>query len=169
MGRNMTPGRQYQLKALTDRHKEICRRLFLGEKIKDIAADLGVTREMVSIVRGSQVAKDHIRRLERLRDADSVDVAQQLKSLAPEAVKALDDALAGKMGGNAQDHARMRAAEQVLDRSGHGKETRIQNDSGGIMGAIVRQKLIDRAIEVGILAPETPVIEIVGEEGCEEL
>ena len=67
MGYPVTGKRKYMLKFLSDRHKEICRRLVLGEKHKDIAADLGITRELVSIVKGSDVGQDYLQELERQR------------------------------------------------------------------------------------------------------
>ena len=68
--------------ALNERHKEIARRLFQGENPGRIAADLMVTTELVSIVRGSALARDFISALEVRRDAQAVDVSVDLRALA---------------------------------------------------------------------------------------
>ena len=65
MGRVLSEaGRKRQLRALSARHKEICRRLTLGEKHQDIAEDLGVSRETISIVHGSSLGQAYMQRLQ---------------------------------------------------------------------------------------------------------
>ena len=81
MGRNTSEqGRKYQLLQLNERHKEIARRLFLGEKPKQIADDLLVSSELVSIVRGSSLGQayyhqeDYKRARAYFRESDALAV-----------------------------------------------------------------------------------------------
>ena len=128
MGRHLSPeGRKRQLRGLSPRHKEVCRKLALGEKPKDIAADLKISRELISIVRGSVLAQEFMSTLEADRDGVVQDIDGELRGLALSAVTTLQDALDGKIGGSAYDHSRLRAALEVLDRIGHSKIARVQS------------------------------------------
>ena len=127
MGRHQSEkGRKRQLLALTDRHREICRRLLMGQTHGAIADDLCVSRELVSIVKGSAVAQTYMDTLQADRDALVVDIDKELQDLAPLAVQTMEEALHGKIGGNAYDHARLRTAEQILDRVGYAKVAKVQ-------------------------------------------
>ncbi|MCC6491341.1 MAG: hypothetical protein IT364_27875 [Candidatus Hydrogenedentes bacterium] len=119
------PGRKkYELQQLNPVHREIARRSVLGEAVSSIAKALGVTREMVSYTISSPVTREYMRELEAQRDASTVNVGQQLRSLSPKAIGVLTEALDGDMGGRAQDHLRFKAATEVLDRAGYPKLTR---------------------------------------------
>lgn len=159
---------RYEPKKLNERHKEILKRSFLGQKSTEIAKDLQISRETVRLTKHSRLGQDYLWELERQRGNSAVDVGQQLKELAPEALAVLKDALAGKLGGNAQDHTRMKAATEVLDRSGHSKVTKIQSDSGGAIDILGREMLMRSARAAGILPPEPELIELCDEEGEEE-
>jgi hypothetical protein len=114
-------GQSYQIKHLNERHQEIARRVVLGEKPADIAADLGISRELVSVVKGSELGAAYIRELEAERNAYTVDISIQLKDLCPAAMDVLKDGVEGRLGGNAKDYVRMKAATEILDRAGYGK------------------------------------------------
>jgi len=126
MGRIPTCGRRKQLKRLTERHREICRRTVLGEIPSKIARDLGVSKSLISLVRGSAVCQEYIQNLEWERDMSTINVAEQLREMAPEALAVLQKALRGEVGGSAQDTTMMKAAVEILDRSGFSKVNKVQ-------------------------------------------
>jgi FixJ family two-component response regulator len=82
-------GQSYQIKHLNERHQEIARRIVLGEKPTDIAADLGVSRELVSVVKGSELGASYIGELEAERNAYTMGISVQLGELCPAAMQVL--------------------------------------------------------------------------------
>ena len=107
-----------------DRHHEIARRLLLGHANKDIAKDLGITKEMVSMVRNSPVVKDKLTCMQVARDAQAVDLAAEIANLAPVALQKLKEALEeGKVNGQQLNAtAIVNVANSILDRD-QGKPT----------------------------------------------
>jgi DNA-binding CsgD family transcriptional regulator len=156
MGRLPTTGRRYQLSALSDMHKEIARRLVLGEKRYEIAKALGVSRETISIVKGSSIAQDYMRTLERERDNNAVDIGQQLVALCPAAMCVLENAVNGTLDGTDRD-LRVKAAESILDRTGYAKQNRVDarvlhaNVVTGEEITDIKRRAIDTAREMGML------------------
>ncbi len=114
-------GQKYQIKHLNERHREIARRVVLGERSSDIADSLGVSRELVSIVKGSDLGRAYIGELEAERNAYTVDISIQLSDLCPAALQVLKDGVEGRLGGKATDYVRMKAATEILDRAGYGR------------------------------------------------
>ena len=122
MGRTPTGTRKYQITSLWDDHKEMARRLVMGEKAVDIAEDMGYSPVTVSIARNSKVFQDHMAVLEAQRDCEAIDVAKRIQELAPIAleklVKVMDD----------EDTTRplqAKIAMSLLDRAGHGAITKV--------------------------------------------
>ena len=107
-----------------DRHHEIARRLLPGHANKDIAKDLGITKEMVSMVRNSPVVKDKLACMQVARDAQAVDLAAEIANLAPVALQKLKEALeGGKVNGQQLNAtAIVNVANSILDRD-QGKPT----------------------------------------------
>lgn len=107
-----------------DRHHEIARRVLLGQANIDIAKDLGVTKEMVSMVRNSPVVKDKLACMQVARDAKAVDLAAEIADLAPVALQKLKEALEeGKVNGQQLNAAAIvNVANSILDRD-QGKPT----------------------------------------------
>lgn len=77
MGRIPTGRRKYQLKCLNETHLEIVRLIAQGKRNKDIAKELSLSRDTVSNVRNSELAKPILERLLKERDhsAASMEVA----------------------------------------------------------------------------------------------
>ena len=107
-----------------DRHHEIARLILLGRTNKDIAETLGVTKEMVSMVRNSPVVKDKLACMQVARDAQAVDLAAEIANLAPVALQKLKEALEeGKVNGQQLNAtAIVNVANSILDRD-QGKPT----------------------------------------------
>ena len=87
--------RKYQIKELWDRHHEINRRILLGQKNKEIAEDLNISEATVSYTKNSKLAQDELNVLKAARDASSVDVARQIKEIAPRALEVLEEVMEG--------------------------------------------------------------------------
>lgn len=75
------------------------------------------------------------------QDSRIEDLCKALNSTAPLAVETLRDGLEGQLGGSANDHLRLKAAESVLDRAGYGRQTKV--DSRVMHGHFTAQDLAD--------------------------
>lgn len=111
-------------------HHEIARRLVLGQKNKEIAEALNVTPVMVSNVRNSPIVQERISILKGARDADTIDLAREIKEVAPEALGLLKDIIRGENdGANAHIGLRARTSENMLARVGHGVPHKVQTEN----------------------------------------
>ena len=108
--------RKYQIKELWDRHHEINRRILLGQKIKEIAEDLNISEATVSYTKNSKLAQDELNVLKAARDASSVDVAMQIKEIAPRALEVLEEVIEGD---DSSLSLKAKVATDLLDRAGH--------------------------------------------------
>lgn len=110
-----------------DVHHEIARRLLLGQKNVEIAKSLGISAQMVSNVRNSPVVQEHISILRGARDADTVDLAREIKEIAPAALQLLKEIIQGEgQGANASIALRARESNNMLARVGHGVPHKVQ-------------------------------------------
>ena len=116
MGRNQTGNRKYQIENIWEVHKEIARRILLGEKNVKIAEDLNISEAMVSYTRNSAIVQKEIAALEAKRDGTTVDIAQDIQEIAPLALKRVTEVLAK---GTDKDSDMIKTAFGVLDRAGH--------------------------------------------------
>jgi predicted transcriptional regulator len=121
MGRLPTGNRKYNIKEMWDCHHEVVRLALLGLKHVDIANTLGVTPVMVSYTLNSPIVKRQLAIMRGARDAEAVDVAAQIKALAPKAVEVLEGLLESESEG-----MKFKAATGVLDRAGHAPVQRLQ-------------------------------------------
>lgn len=97
-------------------HREIARRLVLGQKVKDIAADLNITPTRISTLVNSPVFKKEIKRLEDQRDVGVSDVTRTLREVAPVCLEQVE-----RLMYNAKsEKVRLSAAQDLLDRAGYG-------------------------------------------------
>lgn len=113
--------RHWTVGHMWDVHHEIARRIVIGQKNVEIAEALGVSAQMVSNVRNSPVVQEHISIMRGARDADTVDLAREIKEIAPEALTLLKDIIKGDdQGQGAPLGLRARTAENMLARVGHG-------------------------------------------------
>ena len=111
-------------------HHEIARRLVLGQKNVEIAEALNVTPVMVSNVRNSPIVQERITILKGARDADTIDLAREIKEVAPEALGLLKDIIRGENdGANAPIGLRARTSENMLARVGHGVPHKVQTEN----------------------------------------
>jgi len=116
MGRNQTGERKYQIENVWEVHKEIARRIILGEKNVKIARDLNISEAMVSYTRNSHLVQKELAALEAQRDGTTVDIAKDIIELAPLALKRVAEILAH---GTEKESDNIKTAFGVLDRAGH--------------------------------------------------
>lgn len=115
------PKKGFEATQMWDRYQEIARRVVVGQSNVEIANDLGVTPQMVSYVRNSDIIKQQIGNLQEQANDDAVSVSKRIKSLAPHALKLLEEIIVEGKVASETIPAKLRAhhAEKVLDRAGH--------------------------------------------------
>lgn len=117
--------RCYEVSELRDRHYRIIEMSFLGYAEKYIAHFLNISEGNVVDVLNSQLSKDRMAILRDQRDASTVDVAKQIKELAPEAIRLMRTSLVRENQKLADDPDKclsgmgFKVAQDTLDRSGH--------------------------------------------------
>lgn len=141
--------RAYQPLELSARHDEILRMKLTGLRHGDIAAALGITTAAVGYVVNSEMGKRRLQELSELADLESCDVALEIRKSAPKAIRLLKEVIDGTVEG-APIVTRVRAAQDMLDRAGHGKVERKKIEFTGYMGGL--EELKQRAREAGVLA-----------------
>jgi hypothetical protein len=107
----------FEVTKMHDLHKEIARRLLIGQKAVDIAKDLGITPATVSYTRNSPVVKRQLELMHGARDADSVNFSEDIKRAAGKALVLMEDIIEGEVDGESINIGlRLRAAVDALDR-----------------------------------------------------
>jgi predicted transcriptional regulator len=91
--RRRTPERTFDIKQLWQRNHEILRLAFLGWKNKDIADHLGVTAVTVGNTVNSTLGKDKLNLMTGSRDADTLEVMDEIQKMVPKALKVYDSIL----------------------------------------------------------------------------
>lgn len=130
--------RAFEVSELWEVHHEIVRRLVLGQKNAGIARDLNVSPTMVSYVRNSPVVRDKLEIMKGARDAETIDLAKRIREDAPEALKLLEDIIAGEVetaSGETLEVAvglRAKEANNMMNRAGYAP---VQNIKGQILHA----------------------------------
>jgi len=102
-----------------ERHHEIMRRIFLGQKNVDIARDLGITEATVSYTRNSKIVQDKLAIMQGARDAETIDLSKRIRDIAPKCLDLLEEAIDGRMDGILPGR-RLREANLMMDRAGYG-------------------------------------------------
>jgi hypothetical protein len=150
MGKLATVSRKYQLKELQDIHHEIKRLRILGMKSVDIAHYLGITEAVVSYTLNSELMRRELEMMRGARDSEAIDVAKQIKEMAPKALKVLEGILEDEL---VPAPTRLATAKDVLDRGGYGASRQI--DIRGAVGYFTAQdieEIKDRARAQGLIA-----------------
>lgn len=122
--------RHWQVSEMWELHHEIARRLVLGQKNTEIARALGIHKQTVSNVRNSPIVQEQMSLLSGARNAETIDLAREIASVAPAAIQLLKDIVKGEgQGVNAGLPLRAREANNMLARVGHGVPQRIQSEN----------------------------------------
>ena len=116
-----------------DIHHEIARHILMGWKNVEIGKKLNISAQTVSNVRNSPIVQEHITIMQSARDADTIDLAKEIKEIAPVALDLLKDIITGDNdGAGASINLRARTSENMLARVGHGVPHRVQAESVNI-------------------------------------
>jgi FixJ family two-component response regulator len=162
----MPQSRSYELKELRARHQEVIRLSLLGLSNKDIAGQLGVSEQMVCYTVNSELAKEKMGQLQISADTDAVDIAAEIKKIAPQAIDLLGDVVQGLR--DAPISLQVKVAQDVLDRNGNGKIQRVQgNVAHSYYGKVGIEQIKERATELGIgtgNVVEVPAEDITNDE-----
>ena len=116
-GRVQTDGtREYQIQKIWNSHHEMMRLAICGWKQSDIARHLNVSEAMVTYTLNSEIVRKQMSIMQGARDADALDVAIEIKRLAPLALQRLKEVLQDEA---AQARLRVDVAKDLLDRAGY--------------------------------------------------
>ena len=136
MGKNPTGDRKYQIQTVWAQHKEIARRLVLGEKHVDIARDMGITPAMVSYTANSHLVQQEMAVLMAKRDGMTVDIAQDIQELQPLALLKVVEAMI-HTDATPADSARIGFG--ILDRGGNSVVKKTINMNGTLTPADIEE------------------------------
>jgi len=148
MGRHRLPQthRPYQIEQLWDIHHEVIRLSLIGMKPVDIANHLNITPQMVGYTLRSPLAIRQLDCLKAERDLDAIDVAKEIKNLAPKAVQVLEELLDDSL-----PNIKLAAAKDVLDRAGHAAVKVIKADVGHHFSADEIAEIRNNARSIGLM------------------
>lgn len=97
-------------------HREIARRLVLGQRASDIARDIGMTAGRLSIIINSPLFKIELKRMEDVRDEGVGNIGKTLKELSPVALEVIERTMYQARS----EKLKFEAAQDVLNRAGYG-------------------------------------------------
>lgn len=153
----------WEPKRLYHNHHNIIRLIVLGLNNKEIAENCGVTPQLVSNIRNSELAQERINDLSERMDEKATDITAQIKAGAEKAVKLLHKAVDGEVEGLTPGK-RIDVARDFLDRAGHSAVKRVDaRHAHAIFSPEDIEAIKKRAIQVGLESGNI----IDGE--CEEL
>ena len=149
MGRHLLPEthKQYHIEQMWEIHHEICRLNLIGMRPVDIARHLGVSPVMVSYTLRSPIVQQQMKNMSAARDVDAVDVAAEIKALAPHAVEILKELLDDPL-----PNIKLKAVQDVLDRAGHAAVRTIKTENTHTFFTPQEiAEIKDRARDIGLL------------------
>ncbi len=125
--------KRWKVNDMWNLHHEIARRLVLGQKNREIAKALGITPQTVSNVKCSPVVQEQMAVLGGARDAEVMDLKQEIEEMVPDAVYLLGDIIRAEgQGQGASLTLRAKEANNMLARVGHGVPQRVQSENVSI-------------------------------------
>jgi hypothetical protein len=96
------------------KHREMLRRVALGEQPQEIADSMGLTKRRVNAIINSPLFKLNLEEFQAKLDADAYDVMSELRAIQPDAVDAIKDSITQLDLPN----LRFQAARDLLNRTG---------------------------------------------------
>jgi hypothetical protein len=153
---NPPPARKNQLLSLKDRHREMLRLSMLGLNVNEIAEKVDMTTASVSHCLNSEIGREVRNELNDSMDVDTIDVKEAMHSLTPRAVHILARTMSDREQ-NASLALKVKVAESLLDRTGHGKVQTIKGEiRHGYIQKMGVENLKKRGIAAGVI-DATPV------------
>lgn len=119
-----------QYKQVTDAQHQIIRLKVLGFKNTEIAEKLGVSGVTVSNVLNSKIHQNQLSILQEAANAETVEIAQRIASVAPRAIEVLSKIVDGEIDGErVEAKVRYKAAVDALAIAGYGKVSKVQSEN----------------------------------------
>ncbi len=123
---NIEPSSKYQPQELNARHREMIRLHIKGLTNREIAAELDRSESTVGYLLDSDIAHLQIAEMQSSLDVDAMNVAELLDEAALAGAEFLRKIATGDV---TVGHAlRVRTSMDVLDRTGHGKVTKVHGE-----------------------------------------
>lgn len=110
--------KSWTLKEIQNKHHQIKRMIFLGLSNKQIAEELGVTPQMVAMVKNSSIIRQQLKMMHAAADKEAIDLQSQIAEIAPIALKNIREVVeTGELDGQSVTAtARLREGNNILDR-----------------------------------------------------
>lgn len=145
------PGK-YDIKELWGRHKDVLRRVALGQSNVEIAKDTGLCLSTVSSTRRSTLGRAYHDELQARADGVTEKLLIRIKEEAPRALAVLT----GIMENHTTPEAvRARAAMDLLDRAGLGAVKRVEQRNLDLRLSLDDiNELKQRAVRAGVISVE---------------
>ena len=112
--------RTWEIQKLQDRHREILRRLAVGESPKQIALDLNITVAMIRYTKNSALGKRELSLMHGARNGSVIEVSEHIKNIAPKALQVLEKVVNGGITSESPDLRQINVSKDILDRAGYG-------------------------------------------------
>lgn len=112
------------LSNLWEHHKEIARRLLLGERQCDIARAMNITPAWLSVVTTSPAFIKYLDGLRARTELGITDIRKEITAGAVKAVKVLQNLLT-----STNENVQLKAATDLLDRDGYKAATKIEQST----------------------------------------
>lgn len=157
------PGRtkSFKISKLWDLHREIARRVALGETNKSVAESLGISTSVVGYTKRSKVGKDQIGILRGAMDADNIELGIRINNYAPIALKLLEDTIKGAVItpslGPGEEKVplglRVKEAGKHMDRAGYSPVKKIASISTILTRdeiEVIKARSVSAAEEAGV-------------------
>lgn len=142
--------KDFQLAEVHELHHEIARLLVIGHKPKEVAEFLKISYATVLNVKNSPIIQEQMKLLGGARDKETMDVAKQIRDLAPKAVSILEGVLED-IDNQCGKALQVKTSLAILDRAGHSVPKNV-NVKGvhAIVSADDLEKIKQRGAEIGI-------------------
>lgn len=118
--------RLHSIQNMWEHHKEIARRLLLGERQMDIARDMKLSQNWISIVCSSPAFIKYLDGLRARTEVGISDVRKEITAGAVEGIKVLRSLLT-----SSNEQIQLKAATDLLDRDGFGAVKRVEQQVSG--------------------------------------
>lgn len=143
---------QKPLKHMTERHREMARRLVLGERQCDVARSCGISQQRLSDIVRSPVFMGYMQELSAMREQRTGDILQDVRRGATNGLGLLLRVLTEGTEENrgSSINTRVNVARDLLDREGSaprvGKRQAVRRDVGLHLTAEDLEELTRRAL-----------------------
>ena len=112
-----TTKKSWEVGEIHQMHHEVIQRIFLGMRNVEIAQELGVSEQIISQIKNSQVVRERLDIMRGAAQADTVDLGKEIMELAPRALDLVREAIDGEAG-DLGVKEQLKCAERLLDRAG---------------------------------------------------